>query len=201
MPRQARLDREKSAADAAAALAEARHEAKEIIQSAQKVAEDTREAGDRRTPDKELERLRGQGHSRDRGREAAGPRRDLALAGRRPEPWRRPATSSARRWATSGNGASSSQFLHDVQATPKAEFRLMARLSTGPPGGTRRRPSRSPLRDGTARPPGGASSTLPRPSSPIRGLADVIGKPLDPHDGPRGCRPRRLGKRPQPSPS
>lgn len=53
----ARLDREKSAADAAAAMAEARHEAKEIIDRAQKVAEDTREADIAATRE-ELERLR-----------------------------------------------------------------------------------------------------------------------------------------------
>ena len=53
----ARLDREKSAADAAAAIAEARHEAKEIIDRAQKVAKDTREADIAATRE-ELERLR-----------------------------------------------------------------------------------------------------------------------------------------------
>lgn len=53
----ARLDREKSATDAAAAMAQARHEAKEIIDRAQKVAEDTREADIAATRE-ELERLR-----------------------------------------------------------------------------------------------------------------------------------------------
>jgi F-type H+-transporting ATPase subunit b len=53
----ARLDREKSAADAAAAMAQARLEAKEIIDRAQKVAQDTRETEIAATRE-ELERLR-----------------------------------------------------------------------------------------------------------------------------------------------
>jgi F-type H+-transporting ATPase subunit b len=53
----ARLDREKSAADAAETIAQARREAKEIIDRAQKVAEDTREAEIVATRE-ELERLR-----------------------------------------------------------------------------------------------------------------------------------------------
>jgi F-type H+-transporting ATPase subunit b len=53
----ARLDREKSATDAAAAIAQARHEAKEIIDRAQKVAQESRDADIAATRE-ELERLR-----------------------------------------------------------------------------------------------------------------------------------------------
>jgi F-type H+-transporting ATPase subunit b len=53
----ARLDREKSAAEAAETIAQARHEAKEILDRAQKVAQDTREAELAATRE-ELERLR-----------------------------------------------------------------------------------------------------------------------------------------------
>jgi F-type H+-transporting ATPase subunit b len=53
----ARLEREKSAAEAAETIAQARHEAKEILDRAQKVAQDTREAELAATRE-ELERLR-----------------------------------------------------------------------------------------------------------------------------------------------
>jgi F-type H+-transporting ATPase subunit b len=53
----ARLDREKSAADAAEAMTQARREAKEIIDRAQKVAQDSRDADIAATRE-ELERLR-----------------------------------------------------------------------------------------------------------------------------------------------
>ena len=53
----ARLDREKSAADAAEAMAQARREAKEIIDRAQKVAQESRDADIAATRE-ELERLR-----------------------------------------------------------------------------------------------------------------------------------------------
>ena len=90
----ARLDRESRPPMRPTAIAQARREAKEIIDRAQKVAEDTREADIAATRE-ELERLRTRPPPRSRPRSSAPWR---ICAPRSPTwPWPRPATSSARR--------------------------------------------------------------------------------------------------------
>ena len=81
---QARQDRESARAERPATLAEARREANDILARAQKVAQETRDADIAATRE-ELERHARARDRRDRGREAAGPRR-AARRGRRPRP-------------------------------------------------------------------------------------------------------------------